>query len=52
MKIIICKINEYNLKDIAATRARFMVITFNGDLSDVIYCNDAFEFDIRSNTFF
>lgn len=45
-------INEYNLKDIAATRARFMVIMEDGNISDIIYCKDAFEFDNVDNIIF
>ena len=38
-------INEHNLDALAATRARFMVIMEQGNITDVLYCNDAFEFD-------
>ena len=45
-------VHEYNLKDIAATRAKFMVIMEDGNISDIIYCKDAFEFDTVNTIIF
>jgi hypothetical protein len=45
-------IREHRLYELAATRARFMVIMENGNISDVIYCKDAFEFDNVDNIIF
>ena len=46
-------INEYNLKGKDAKYcSRFMVIMEQGNITDIIYCKDAFEFDNVDNIIF